>query len=121
MGAALRAVIDDGAERFISPAVFLTDTTRCLPRQTDSSSPRLRQQFGDVFSDERLQRRFETDLLRLLAENAAHRKKAASSPPALRRPTATSSSDRWTLWLQGAEATIGPNFTASLFPFTSVT
>lgn len=117
MGAAVRAVVDDGAEVFVSPAVFLTDTTRCLPRQTDSNAPRLRQQLGDVFSDEKLQRRFETDLLRLLAENAAHRTKAASSPTAHRRPTAASSIDRWTLWLQGTEATIGPNFTASLFPF----
>ncbi len=73
MGAAVRAVVDDPKQPYITPAVFLTDTTRCLPRQVDSSAPRLRQQFGDVFSDEKLQRRFETDLLRLLAENAAHR------------------------------------------------
>ena len=121
MGAAVRAVVDDGSGRFITPAVFLTDTTRCLPRQVDSSAPRLRQQFGDVFSDERLQKRFETDLLRLLAENAAHRTKAPSSPAVRPQPATTSGSDRWTLWLQGAEATIGPNFTASLFPFTSLT
>ncbi|GFG67084.1 hypothetical protein MKUB_45740 [Mycobacterium kubicae] len=121
MGAAVRAAVDDDSGRFITPAVFLTDTTRCLPRQVDSSAPRLRQQFGDVFSDEKLQKRFETDLLRLLAENAAHRTKAPSSPAARRQPVPTSGSDRWTLWLQGAEATIGPNFTASLFPFTSLT
>jgi|GEM_PF-7068090 len=120
MGAAVRAVVYDGSERFITPAVFLTDTTRCLPRQVDSSAPRLRQYFGDVFSDEKLQKRFETDLLRLLAENAAHRTKAPSSPAVRRQPSATSGSDRWTLWLQGAEATIGPDFTASLFPFTSL-
>lgn len=121
MGAAVRAVVDEDSGQFITPAVFLTDTTRCLPRQVDSSAPRLRQQFGDVFSDEKLQRRFETDLLRLLAENAAHRTKAPSSPGIRRQPPTTSGSDRWTLWLQGAEATIGPNFTASLFPFTSLT
>ncbi|OBG23490.1 hypothetical protein A5765_18825 [Mycolicibacterium celeriflavum] len=121
MGAAVRAVVDDDSGRFISPAVFLTDTTRCLPRQLDSSAPRLRQQFGDVFSDEKLQKRFEADLFRLLAENAAHPTKAPSPSPIRRQPTPTSSSDRWTLWLQGAEATIGPNFTASLFPFTSLT
>lgn len=121
MGAAVRAVVDDDSGQFITPAVFLTDTTRCLPRQVDSSAPRLRQQFGDVFSDEKLQRRFETDLLRLLAENAAHRTKAPSSPGIRKQPSTTSSSDRWTLWLEGAEATIGPHFTASLFPFTSLT
>ena len=121
MGAAVRAVVDDPKQPYITPAVFLTDTTRCLPRQVDSSAPRLRQQFGDVFSDEKLQRRFETDLLRLLAENAAHRTHGASSSPARRQPTPASSIDRWTLWLQGTEATIGPNFTASLFPFTSIT
>ncbi|WP_141681250.1 hypothetical protein [Mycobacterium malmoense] len=121
IGAALRGVVDDGSGRFITPAVFLTDTTRCLPRQVDSSEPRLRLQFGDVFSDEKLQKRFETGLLRLLAENAAHRTKAPSSPAMRRQPAATSGGDRWTLWLQGAEATIGPNFTASLFPFTSLT
>ncbi|OBF48779.1 hypothetical protein [Mycolicibacterium monacense] len=121
MGAAVRAVVDADSGQFITPAVFLTDTTRCLPRQVDSSAPRLRQQFGDFFSDEKLQRRFEADLLRLLAENAAHRTKAPSSPGIRRQPPTTSSSDRWALWLQGAEATIGPNFTASLFPFTSLT
>lgn len=120
MGAAVRAVVGDGSERYISSAVFLTDTTRCLPRQTASSSPRLGQHFGDVFGDEKLQRRFESDLLRLLAENAAHRTKETSSSPPRRRPTAKSGSDRWTVWLQGTEATIGPNFTASLFPFASV-
>ncbi|MDV3136762.1 hypothetical protein [Mycobacterium sp. 29Ha] len=121
MGAAVRAVVDDDSGQFITPAVFLTDTTRCLPRQVDSSAPRLRQQFGDVFSDEKLQRRFEADLLRLLAENAAHRTKAPSLPGIRKQAPTNSSSDRWTLWLQGAEATIGPHFTASLFPFTSLT
>lgn len=120
MGAAVRAVVDDSAQPYISPAVFLTDTARCLARQVGSSAPRLGQHFGDIFSDEKLQHRFESDLLRLLAENAAHRRQVPSGA-ATRRPTvATSSSDRWTVWLQGAEATIGPNFAASLFPFTSV-
>ncbi|WP_370500591.1 hypothetical protein NWT09_05190 [Mycolicibacterium sp. jd] len=121
MGAAVRAVVGDGSERYISSSVFLTDTTRCLPRQVGSSAPRLRQEFVDVFSDERLQKRFETDLLRLLAENAAHRTTTSSSATTRPHHPPASSSDRWTLWLQGAEATIGPNFTASLFPFTSVT
>lgn len=120
MGAAVRAVVDDSTQLYISPAVFLTDTARCLARQAGSSAPRLGQHFGDVFSDEKLHHRFESDLLRLLAENAAHRRQEPSGG-ATRRQTATvSSSDRWTVWLQGAEATIGPNFTASLFPFTSV-
>jgi hypothetical protein len=120
MGAAVRAVVDDSSQLYISPAVFLTDTARCLARQVSSSAPRLGHHFGDVFSDEKLQHRFESDLLRLLAENAAHRRQEPSGG-ATRRQTATvSSSDRWTVWLQGAEATIGPNFAASLFPFTSV-
>lgn len=120
MGAAVRAVIDDPTRPYTTPAVFLTDTTRCLPRQVNSSAPRLKQQFGDFFGDEKLQRRFETDLLRLLAENASQRSRSATSRPARQHSTRTSGSDRWTLWLQGTEATIGPTFTASLFPFASV-
>ncbi|MBX7447202.1 hypothetical protein GR927_04315 [Mycolicibacterium sp. 3033] len=119
MGSAVRAVVNEITPPYISPVVFLTDTARCLARQVNSSAPRLGQHFGDVFSDDKLQRRFESDLLRLLAENAAHRIQEAHSPPARREPARTASTDRWTLWLQGAEATIGPNFTASLFPFTS--
>jgi hypothetical protein len=120
MGAAVRAVVDDSTQLYISPAVFLTDTARCLARQVGSSAPRLGQHFGDVFSDEKLQHRFESDLLRLLAENAAHRRQAPFGGPTRRQAVSTSSTDRWTIWLQGTEATIGPNFTASLFPFTSV-
>lgn len=120
MGAAVRAVVEDPAMPYASPAVFLTDTTRCLPRQVDSTTPRLRQAFGDFFSDEKLQRRFETDLLRLLAENAAQRSQPASAQSPRQPATPRSSEDRWTLWLQETEATIGPNFTASLFPFASV-
>lgn len=121
MGAAVRAAVDDSTQLYVSPAVFLTDTARCLARQIGSTAPRLGQHFGDVFSDEKLQHRFESDLLRLLAENAAHRRQEPSGG-ATRRQTATvPSSDRWTVWLQGAEATIGPNFTALLFPFASVT
>lgn len=118
-GAAVRAVVDDPSRPFITSAVFLTDTLKCLPREANSSAPRLRQQFSDVFSDEILQRRFETDLLRLLAENAAYRSQLSSDRPARRLSAKTSESDRWTLWLEGAEATIGPSLTASLFPFAS--
>lgn len=121
MGAAVRAVIDDPKHPYTSPAVFLTDTTRCLPRQVNSSAPRLKQQFGDFFGDEKLQRRFETDLLRLLAENASQRSQPDISRPARQHSARTSGTDRWTLWLQGTEATIGPTFTVSLFPFASVT
>jgi type IV pilus biogenesis protein CpaD/CtpE len=120
MGAAVRAVVNELAQQYISPAVFLTDTARCLARQVASSAPRLGQHFGDVFSDQKLQHRFESDLLRLLSENAAHRTQEAYSRPTRRVTAATSTTDRWTLWLQGTEATIGPNLTASLFPFTSV-
>ncbi|TMS54784.1 hypothetical protein [Mycobacterium sp. DBP42] len=119
MGAAVRAVVDDPKTPYTTPAVFLTDTARCLPRQVNSSAPRLKHQFGDFFSDEKLQRRFEADLLRLLAENASQRSQSAASRPTRQQPARASSTDRWTLWLQGTEATIGPTFTASLFPFSA--
>lgn len=119
MGAAVRAVVDNPNTPYTTPAVFLTDTTRCLPRQVNSSAPRLKQQFGDFFSDEKLQRRFEVDLLRLLAENASQRSQSTHSRPARQHSARASGNDRWTLWLEGTEATIGPTFTSSLFPFAS--
>ncbi len=118
-GAAVRAIVDDPERPFLTSAVFLTDTLKCLPRDVDSSAPRLRQQFSDVFSDENLLKRFEADLLRLLAENAAYRSQSPSLRPIQRRQATASDTDRWTLWLQGAEATIGPSLTAALFPFMS--
>jgi hypothetical protein len=121
IGAAVRAVTEGSDEPFITAVVFLTDTARCSARQVDSTAPRLRHEFREVFSDERLLSRFEADLLRLLAENAAYRNREPSSRPISRQSEQASGNDRWTMWLQGAEATIGQNLAASLFPSGLVT
>jgi hypothetical protein len=117
LGGAVRAWADIAGERITSSVVFLTDTQRCLPRNDTADVPRLvrEYQLDTVITDTVLAARFNADLLRLLAEAQARPRATALRTS---RPTSTAlgGDDRWGVWLQEVERTLGPSLTGLLFP-----
>ena len=120
IGGSVRAVTVVNGERIASAAVFLTDTTRCQPRDEKPDSPKLVRDYDldDVFTDTRLADRFNTDLLRLLSQ-VRERQTTGAEP--LRRSGITqeadlNNDDRWGTWLHEVERTLGPALTRAVFP-----
>lgn len=116
-GAVVRAVaVLAGRERAESPPVFAIDPARCARRQADDNRPRLQHSYTEeeIFTDDELARRFRNDLLRLVAmhirQPARHPAAAASSPAAT--PAAE---DRWAVYLEDCEHSIGRPLTVKLF------
>ena len=114
-GAAVRATATIGDDTVTSSVVFLTDTAACLPRTSQATTPRLTRDYTDVFTDDELRNRFESDLLKLLQANAVHRTSPSSGASAP-RDVAVDDNDRWGAWLNDVEAALGPALTTGLFP-----
>jgi hypothetical protein len=118
LGGAVRARVEIAGERIVSSEVFLTDTSRCLPRDDSPDRPKLVRDYDldEVFTDPVLASRFSADLLRLLGQ--VHEHKAAAALRTTARPTvdASVSDDRWGTWLQDVERSLGPSLTSLVFP-----
>lgn len=117
-GASVKALVTYNGGSFVTPVVFLTDTAKCSPREVGSSTPRLTQQFDEVFTDPELAARFQADLLRLLAANAAMQKPSPSMGTSSQRDIRRQSmdDDRWGAWIENVESTIGLPLARGLFP-----
>lgn len=120
VGSAVRARLDAAGELIVSSVVFLTDTSRCQPRDDSPDRPKLVRDYDldEVFTDPVLASRFSADLLRLLSQ--IHTRKQ----PALARTTAstaieTADEDRWGTWIQDVERILGPSLTSVVFPQVS--
>ncbi|MGW4057795.1 hypothetical protein ACWEGE_05925 [Amycolatopsis sp. NPDC004747] len=121
LGGAVRARAEEPGERLVSPVVFLTDTARCQPRDDTTNQPRMTFIAEDdtVLTDEVLARRFNADLLRLLSH--VHERKVTTGASALRSVAGTTATalppdDRWGVWLESVERSLGPHLTGLLFP-----
>ncbi|MFI9812556.1 phospholipase D-like domain-containing protein [Saccharothrix variisporea] len=119
LGSAVRAWVEVRGERVVSSEVYLTDPVRCLPRGDEHDRPRLVRDYelDSTFTDPALAARFNADLVRLLSQVSRER---VTGAPALRAHphgvAAVAPEDRWGVWLQHVEATIGPSLTGLVFP-----
>ncbi|MEW2507924.1 hypothetical protein AB0878_46425 [Amycolatopsis sp. NPDC047767] len=121
LGGAVRARAEQPGERLVSPVVFLTDTARCRPRDDTTNQPRMTliAEDDNVLTDEVLARRFNADLLRLLSH--VQERKVTTGTSALRSATGATAAavppdDRWGVWLESVERSLGPHLTGLLFP-----
>ncbi|MBE8519387.1 hypothetical protein ILP97_18045 [Amycolatopsis sp. H6(2020)] len=121
LGGAVRARAEQPGDRLVSPVVFLTDTARCRPRDDTTDQPRMTFIAEDdtVLTDEVLARRFNADLLRLLSH--VQERKVTTGTSALRSATGATAAavppdDRWGVWLESVERSLGPHLTGLLFP-----
>lgn len=118
VGGAVRAVTIVNGEHIASSEVFLTDTSRCLPRDDEPDRPKLTRDYdlNEVFTDPQLASRFNADLLRLLGHT---HQRAASAPLGAARTAPGASAadeDRWGSWVSEVERTLGPTLTGLVFP-----
>ncbi|MFI5563364.1 hypothetical protein ACIA2T_29125 [Amycolatopsis japonica] len=120
LGGAVRAKTRVGDRQVVSPVVFLTDTVRCRPRTDTTDQPRITFVGDDdtVLTDKVLAGRFNADLLRLLGHVQEHRAATATAPLRSTAVTASAadSDDRWGIWLESVERSLGPHLTGVLFP-----
>lgn len=118
LGGAVRAWIELDGQRITSPVVFLTDTTRCQPRDERPDQPRLIRDYelDDVITDPLLSARFSADLLRLLSQLKERRSLTVPLRSTAPSSTETVGDDRWSTWLEKVERTLGPSMTNIVFP-----
>ena len=105
-------------QRIESAVAFLTDTARCQPRDEKSDAPRLSPDLvpEGVFTDPRLADRFNSDLVRLLSHTRENRVAGSIPLHAAGSAQRVTDEDRWGLWLQEVERTLGPALTRVVFP-----
>ncbi|KXF88252.1 hypothetical protein D092_04210 [Rhodococcus ruber Chol-4] len=117
-GGAVRARIAEPDE-YVTSVAFLTDVTRCQPRQVDDGGPRLSRDYGidDFINDPELADRLSNDLLRLMKTIGQHRAVTPTRvPPARSRHRTERADDRWGAWLDSVQRTLGPTFAELIFP-----
>ena len=122
LGGAVRATMAYRGGTAISAVAFLTDTARCLPRDSDDR-PKLASHpiAEDLFTDPDLAHRFATDLTRLINQVIEHR--SVSAVPlraAMTGHVSATNDDRWGSWVSAMERTLGPALTNIVFPGASL-
>ncbi len=119
LSGAVRAWVEPAGERIFSSVVFLTDTSRCLPRddEVEHSKPVFAGSLGELFTDPVLSRRFDNDFLRLLGHVQENRVvRTASLRTTIPTQDNTSAEDRWGAWVRGVESVLGSGLTGLVFP-----
>jgi len=118
LGGSVRAFTMVDGERIDSAVVFLTDTTRCRPRDEKPDLPKLTRDYDldDVFTDTRLADRFNNDLIRLLGQVRERQVAGAAPLRATGSASPVADDDRWGHWLEEVERTLGPALTRVVFP-----
>ncbi|MFE9959174.1 hypothetical protein [Micromonospora sp. NPDC005299] len=116
-GGAVRAVVDVDGVRQESAIVFVTDTSRCRPRQDASNEAQLPRSYDrvDLFTDPVIAQRFSADLERLTVQVGA----AARNVPHTtggRVDDRIGSSDRWADFLEDCDRLLGPDLSRLVFP-----
>ena len=116
-GGAVRAVMEVAGARLASAAVFITDSSRCRPRQDTSDEPRLSWsgEVGELFSDPMLAQRFTNELGRLV-EQVGLRGRTLPSTSTTSASSPVESGDRWADYLERCEHALGPSLSGLIFP-----
>ncbi|EHR58960.1 phospholipase D-like domain-containing protein [Saccharomonospora cyanea] len=123
LGGAVRAWANVSGTRIISPVVFLTDTNRCLPRDERPDQPKLIRNYelDEVITDPVLASRFSADFLRLLSQIKERRAPVAPLSKNIAVKSSAVGDDRWSIWLDRVERTLGPSLTNLVFPGVVIT
>ncbi|MEV0157239.1 hypothetical protein AB0H57_26410, partial [Micromonospora sp. NPDC050686] len=116
-GGAVRAVMEVAGVRLESAAVFITDSSRCRPRQDNNDAPRLAWsgEVGELFSDPLLAQRFTNELGRLV-EQVGLQGRTPSSTSTTSASSHVEPGDRWADYLEQCEHALGPSLSALIFP-----
>ncbi|OKI46833.1 hypothetical protein A6A27_36885 [Micromonospora sp. CB01531] len=110
-------MMDVAGERLESAAVFITDSSRCRPRQDPNDAPRLSWsgEVGELFTDPLLAQRFTNELGRL-AEQVGLRGRTPSSTSTTPVSSHVEPGDRWADYLEECEQALGASLSGLIFP-----